>query len=508
MEGSRVKNTKRNIISGLIKQIIGIILPFISRTIILYMLGAQYQGLNGVFTSLLQVLNLADLGFSSAVIYVLYKPISEKDSKKICSIMLYLKKAYRRVGLTILVIGIMIVPILPQIISGTYPKDINIYVLYAIYLFNTVISYMLFSYKSALINAMQRADLMNNIESLTSLSIRIIQIASLLLVKSYYAYVIIIPLGTIVNNILIHITTKKYFPDYKFQGILDCETRKEISKQVKAIMVDKISDVARNSFDNIVISSLFGLTAVAIYSNYYYIFTALYGITAVIRKAMQASIGNSIFSESIEKNYKDLTKFNFMFMWLIGWFTICLLCLYQPFMLLWMRGDNNLLLSVFNMTLFCLYFYLINMNQTRNLYLEGFGLYSKCKIWFIIEAISNLVLNLVLGYILGITGILIATIITIFVFNFIARTNVVFKCYFKKSSNRFYMQHLCYFCVTLFVSMIMYFICNRLLWTGIINLLCRGILCCVIPNLIFFFIYRRTEDFKKSATFVTAIIKR
>ena len=81
MQESRTKNTKRNLYSGFIKQIAGIILPFITRTIVLYTLGAQYQGISSLFNSILHVLNLADLGFSTAVIYVLYKPIAEDDKE-------------------------------------------------------------------------------------------------------------------------------------------------------------------------------------------------------------------------------------------------------------------------------------------------------------------------------------------------------------------------------------------------------------------------------------------
>ena len=132
--GERTKNTKRNIVSGLINRIISILLPFLIRTAILYILGAQYMGLNSLFTSVLQVLNLAELGFSSAIVFSMYKPIAENDTEMICALMNYYKKVYSCIGTGILVVGLAIVPVITKLINGSWPADINIYLLYLIYL--------------------------------------------------------------------------------------------------------------------------------------------------------------------------------------------------------------------------------------------------------------------------------------------------------------------------------------------------------------------------------------
>ena len=140
MENKRITNTKRNIISGVLRQCINIVLPFVVRTIIIYTLGEVYQGLSSLFTSILHVLSLTDLGFTSAVVYILYKPIADCDEPKICSIMAYLKKVYFVIGLVILGLGLALLPFLPNLIAGDYPPNINIYVLYLIYLINSVVS--------------------------------------------------------------------------------------------------------------------------------------------------------------------------------------------------------------------------------------------------------------------------------------------------------------------------------------------------------------------------------
>lgn len=505
---SRVKNTKRNITSGLIKQFISILLPFIIRTLILYVLGAQYQGLSGLFSSVLEVLNLTDLGFTSAVIFIMYKPVADNDRETLCNIMAFLKKIYSIVGSVILILGILVTPFLKNLISGDIPTGINIYILFLIYLFNAVISYYLFAYKSALLTAMQRDDVVSNAYTISTFVTKIVQITVLVSFKNYYIYVIFLPIGTIVNNLIIEYFSRKYFPDIIPHGSISRELYNNIIKQVKALLIGKIGTVARNSFDNIVLSTLLGLIAVAIYDNYYYIYSALYGVLLVITRSMQASVGNSIVKESKEKNYNDFLKFTFIFMWIIGWCTVCLVCLYQPFMSIWMRNDDKMLLSTFNMLLFCVYFYIINMNNTRNLYLEGKGLYHECRWYFLLEAIGNLLLNFLLGYYWGITGILLATIITIFIFNFITRTNVLFKCYFQFSAREFYCQHLEYGIITIVACGGTYLICKIIPFSSWIGLILRALVCCIVPNFIYFLCYFRTNNFKNGIIFIRKVFKK
>ena len=508
MTESRTKNTKRNMVSGMLLQITNIILPFIVRTIILYVLGEEYQGLNGLFTSILQVLNLIDLGFSSAVVYILYKPIANEDYDVVCAIMAYFKKIYQIIGFVILALGMIIFPFLPFLIKGEYPNDINIYILYLIYLFNSVISYWLFAYKSALLTAMQRADIVNNISTITRGLLNFIQICVLLIYKNYYVYIIFLPLLTIVNNILLEIISKKVFPSIIPNGQIPNQIKHDLIKQVKGIVINRIGDVARNGADNIFLSALIGLTAVAVYNNYFYIYSALYGISLTLANSMSASVGNCMVKESQEKNYHDMCKFTYIFSWFTGWCTICMCCLYQPFMKIWMRGNESLMLSNYDMLLFCIYFYAITMNNIRNQYLNGAGIYWELRYWYFFEAIGNVVLNFLLGYFWGTTGILIATLITIILFNFISRTNVLFKLYFKDSPAKYYIQHLSYIVVTILCGIITYVLCEQIYEDGIKGLFLRMLICIVVPNIFYLLVYFRTSKFKESIAFAKQVIKR
>ena len=502
----RSLNSKRNIISGLVQQIIGIILPFINRTAVLWILGAEYQGLSSLFNSILSVLSMAELGLSSAIVYSMYAPIAEGNTEKVNALLNYFKRAYLVIGTVITTLGLLLMLGLPSLIKGDIPADINLYALYLLYLANTTSSYFFFAYRSTVLSANQRSDVINNVHSIIKLLSCISQFLLLMIFRNYYAYVIVIPIFTTLSNLIIAIFSKKVFLQYRPVGKLDNETRQGITKQVSGLMINKVGDVARNSFDSIVISSMIGLITVAVYSNYYYIFSCLYNIMLIITNSMGASIGNSIAKEGQRKNYQDFKRLSFCFSWLTGWFTICLLCLYQPFMKVW--TGEGLLLPEKDMILFCCYFYLINCNNIRNVYFAGNGLWWKAKHLFILEAIGNLVLNFVLGYLLGITGILLATIITIFVFNFYSRSKLLYQCYFTEYMvSQFWKMHLIFMCATLVNALVCYGTTMFIKLDGIAALMIYGVICAMLPNVIYFLLYRKWRLFEESLPWIKRIIR-
>ena len=505
---SRLVNAKRNIISGLIKQLSGIVLTFAIRTAVIYYLGSEYQGLSGLFTAILQVLNMTDLGFNTAVTFILYKPIVDDDIDEINAIINFLRKIYTVIGLVILGIGIILLPFLDKLISGDHPAGINIYVLFLIYLFNSVISYLLFAYKSTLITAMQRADVVSNIYTITSIAVKLSQLVILALFRNYYVYILVMPLGTIANNILLQISSKQLFPKINPKGIISAKTKNELTKQVKAVFISRISDIARNCFDDIIISTFLGLVAVAVYDNYYYVFTAVIGIMSIIVQAIRASVGNSLAKETVEKNYSDLKQFTFIFMWISSWCVVCLTSLYQPFMMLWMRGNYEMILPFNDMILFCVYFYIFCMTYTKAIYLEGKGLFWECRRLYIAEALGNLFLNIVLGYFFGITGILIATIITLFLFNFVGGTHVLFNCYFKKSSSEYYLEHIIWVVVTTLTCILSYIISSNIFVDGIPGLLFKMLICIFVPNTVYVIIFCRNKYFDNMISIFKKLLRK
>lgn len=505
MKDSRTKNTSRNILAGLWNRFSTIILNFVNRTIIIYVLGAQFAGLNSVFTAVLGVLSIAELGIDTAIVQSMYRPIAENDKKRICELLTIYKKSYYIVGMVILGIGLLLIPFLPFLIHEELPTGVNLYVLYLLYLLNSVISYFLYAYRESLLYAHQREDVSQMFRSVALIGKNIAQAIILLLLKQYYAYLIIEIIFTVSYNLWIGKETNRRYPQYQCIHGEKVKMSSDIKEQLKGLVLGNICDRARNSLDSIILSVFLGLTVVTIYGNYYYIYSALYGIMLVVCNSMSASIGNSIVTESVEKNYDNLQKFSFIAAWLSGWISICMLCVYQPFMELWVGKD--LMLSNFNMMLFCIYFYAINMNNIRNQFVSGTGIWWKLKYSNIGEAVGNIVLNLVLGKLFGITGILLATIITIFVFNFLWRTKVLFQNYFHGMSLSEYLRNHGYWAIGVAIAaLITWNICSMIKVHAMIALVINGLICMVVPNMIMLLLYGRTKQFANARQFAVHML--
>jgi len=507
-ENSRTKNASRNILFGLIYKCLNIIMPFITRTIMIYTLGTKFLGLNSLFTSILQVLNLAELGFSNAIIYSMYKPIAENDKTKIAILLNYYKKVYRVIGIVILVIGIMLLPFLKYFINGDYPDGINIYIIYIINLLNTCLTYFLFAYKNSLLTASQREDIISKISSYVLILQNILQIIILLVIKDYYCYIIVLPLCTIINNLYTAFTVNKKYKDIKqTKEKLELEQSLEIKKNIKGMILQKIGGVVLSNVDYIIISAFLGLTTLGIYTNYYYIITSLFAILAVITNSLKASVGNSIILESKEKNFRDLKKFNFMYLWIVSFCTISILCLYQNFIYLWVGQEMMLDMQI--VFLFAIYFFIHKWFDMLYVYQEACGLWWENRFVPFIAAITNLTLNIILVQTIGLKGIIISTIVSVLFIYDTGYAIVLFKNYFnKKQMKEWLMQQFKYIVVTIIAAFLTFIICEKLfLEYSIINLILRGIVCLVIPNIIFLFCYMRQEECKEILKMVINIVK-
>ena len=313
MKIERTKNAIRNAKWGVLEKIIHIFLPFLVRTILIHVLSAEYAGISSLFASILQVLSLAELGFSNAIVYSMYKPIAEDDKTKICALLNIYRKAYRVIGAVILILGLAVLPFIPKLIHGEVPVDTNLYYLYLINLLNTVLSYFLFAYQTSLLAANQRDDVLSKNTLILNVFCKLTQCVVLLVFKNYYAYVIILPFTTVLLNLLNHYAVKKMFPDYMPVGDISEDEKKELKKNIAGLMIWKVGGATRNTLDSIVISMYLGLISVAMYNNYMYIVSGVTTFLRVILTSISAGVGNKITTESPEKNYQDFQKFHFYY---------------------------------------------------------------------------------------------------------------------------------------------------------------------------------------------------
>lgn len=507
---SRTKKSIRNIVIGLSSKIILILLPFINRTIIIWYLGNEYLGLNSLFTSILSVLNLSELGLSFAVVYNMYGFIARDDTDSICALLNFLKNIYIFIGIGISVIGVAIIPFLPRFIEGTYPDDINLVMLYIIYLLQTVSSYCVIGYKSVILSAAQRSDIVNGVQAMCLILQQVFQLMFILLTRNFYLYAIMCPVWTMINNLIIALVSKKIFPEYVPRGRLSMEKKEEIKIQVGGLLADRISVAIRNSTDNIVISSLFGLSILAKYSNYYYImFSGVYGTLLFLMQAIQASIGDSIARESVEKNYKDFMVINFMFSFVNVVSVTCLFGLYQCFITSWV-GEKNLL-SDCVMVLFCAYCFVFNVCTPINPYFDGNGLWDKLRRIILGSALANVVLDILLGKVLGISGIIIATICSLIIPYVFCRINCLYKYYFKAYKKVDYyliqVRAMAILVISCMIMLLLSIIERKLLISGVVLLVVRFLESVFVSISVFILVNIKERELSESIQYIKQHLK-
>lgn len=491
----RTKNSVRNMIWGILNKIVSLLLPFLIRIVIINVLGKEYLGLNNLFTSILNVLNLAELGVGSAMVYSMYKPIAMGEKDQICSLLSLYKKFYNIIGLVILGVGLLLIPFLPYLIKDE-PASINIPALYIIFLIDTALSYLLFAYKSSLLTAHQRTDVISNIGTCIHLILNILQIIILIIFKNYYLYIILKPIFTIINNICFEVITNRMYPDYKATGNINNPFKSEIFSRVIALIGHKIGQTVVSSADSLVISAFLGLGVLAVYSNYYYIIFFVVSITSIIFNGMLAGIGNSLIVETKEHNYRLFLNINFVSCWMISWCTTSLFCLLQPFMFLWMGED--MLLSNSSLLCIVIYFYTWQFRTTGLFFKDAAGMWKDdfCKPY--VAAIINLIANILLVKVIGINGVFISTIICMVGINFPWETYVLFKKLFKTSPISYIVKQVLYSILTLIACIVSYYLCDAITKSNynIISLLTRLVICLIVPNCLFLLFFHRTKEFE------------
>ncbi|ORU01435.1 O-antigen flippase Wzx [Anaerovibrio sp. JC8] len=503
---SRIYNTRRNLVASYILMVAQIMFSFISRTAIVYTLGTDYLGLSSLFTSILQVLNIAESGFSSSVIYFMYKPIAAGDTRLVCALLNYLRKVYKVVGLVILFVGILVTPFIDYLIKGDVPNDINIYILYLLYLVNTSISYFLYAYKTSLLTAIQRLDLTKVANTITIVIQYGLQLIALFIFHSYYMFVIVMVLGTgCVNIFTAYISDKKY-PEYKCEGEIDSAAKKNILQKVKGLLICNISGVTYNAFDSIIISAYIGLSSVAIYNNYYVIINTVSSFILLVRASMQASVANSVACETTEKNLNDLKLWQFLFSLIATLCTACLICLFQPLMKVWM--GEHMLLPFVDVILLGMWFISGTVQQAFYLYLNAAGLWHELKWVYIFSTIFNLCMNILLGKLIGMTGIILASLLAGIVFGLFWQCTIILRQCFKIPSAEYIRQQFLYFVIAAFITIVTYTSCNLIIWEGIEGLIIKAVLSVVVATLLILLIYHRSPYFNRSKQIFLKIIHK
>lgn len=427
MERTRINNVLRNIIFASLNGVIGTLLPFVVRTYTIRYLGSEYMGLNNLCASILLVLSATDMGVANAFAFRLYKPIAQNDKEEVCRLLNFYKKIYSAIGVIIFGVGIFILPFLKNFISQNIPHGVNIYMVFFIYLINTVISYTFFAYKNLLFIADQRKDYESII---TSITFGILYISQIFFIAShkYYASVCILPVCTLLCNLMRNRIALRKYPDYIPQGMVSKSGIENMKRDIFSVAVYKFRDISRNAFDNIVLSAFQGLVVLSDYQNYYMVLTVPIWILNILYSSILPSVGNYAVFCSREEMYRVYKKNVFIMMYMSAWFSICYGYLIQDFIVLWLGEEFKLSWAV--VMLFAVYIYLQGEVMSIKIMRESIGLWNQGRIWAGFEMVVNLVLNVVLVLWFGVEGVILSTIISILCISIPVENRIIFSLYF------------------------------------------------------------------------------
>lgn len=504
MKIARTKNAMKGITVGLIQRVFQMIVPFFVRTAMIHFMGVQYLGLNSLFTSVLHVLNLAELGVGAAMVFSMYKPIAEDDTVTICALMKLYRRYYRIIGLFIGIVGLALTPAVPRLISGEVPAELSIYVLYWLNLGATVLSYWMFAYRNSILQAHQRADVINTVLIITQAVQYALQLAVILWLKNYYLYVIVLLLTTMLNNVLTAVIAAWKYPQYRPQGELPKPVVKQINGKIRDLFTGKIGYVVLSSSDTIVISAFLGLSVLAVYQNYYFIMSSIIAVIEILMASIRAGLGNSFVTETREKNFLDMDKFTFIYMWAIGAGACCFLTMYQPFMEIWV--GRELMLGWQEVVYFAVYFYVFALNKLLNVYKDSAGLWHEDRFRPLTAAFVNLGLNLLWVRSWGLRGVIVSTVVALLFVEIPWVLYNLFRLFFDRSLLKgFCVSLLKYAGAALLAAVLSFTACAAIhcgLWLKLV--LCLGI-SVIVPCLLFYVLFGRTGQFAQALQFVDRI---
>ena len=474
------------------------VLGFASRTVFIYFLGVKYLGINGLYSQVLSMLSLTELGFGTALLVNMYKPVAENDREKTLQLLDFYKRAYRIIAVVVMCIGLCLLPVLQYIVKGAEEVSLfNLRLYFLLYLASTVAGYFV-SYKFTYVNALQKNYLGTNFSTVTNCITIIIQCIVIWLSKSFLLYLLANTVLVVGSKIVKAFYFNKKFAILKEhpQKRLSREERKPIYTEVKNRAIHQFSTVAVHSTDNIIISTLTGLgvTAVGLVSNYSLIISSVMGFIGIFFASLTTSFGNLVATSTSEYYRKTFLDLNFVNFWLYGFCSIAFLVLIPPFITLWL--GESFLVDAYSFLLIVLNNYLMGQFTVYNNAREAKGNFGKDKWMSLSEALINLVVSMICAHYLGLVGVYIGTIASK-VFYTIARPIVTYRFMMDKSPWDYFSRFIKYFVATVFAGAVTYFVCSHVLVTvNIWTFLFAAVVVAALPNMIFLALFFRDAEFK------------
>lgn len=505
---SRLTNSIRNISFGLLAQVSQMVLGFISRTIFIKYLAVEYLGVNGLFTNILSLLSLAELGIAGAISFSLYRPLAEKNEQELAGLVHFFSRIYTRIALIITVLGLAVVPFLGQIVDRP-PQNIanNLALIYLLFLFNTVASYFM-QYKLTLFQADQKNYIISRNNIYIFLFQNIAQIVVLMLFRNFILYLVVQSVFQLVGNFIISSQVGRHYPflkKYKGEKVAEA-TKKQLYNNVKSTSLVKIGGLLVNSTDNLILNYFSGLVMVGLLSNYNLLIGLASGLIVQVFSSITGSIANINTIESQKKKIETFHIINFANFWIYGLSSIAVIFLINDFITLWIGSAFVLPLPV--VVLLAINFFMYGMQNAVWLFKITFGFFRQGQYLIILTALLNLALSFAFGFHYGLLGILTATAIARLVTNTWYDPFVVFTLGLKQSPVEYLRKYLKYVLIIIISLLLLFGIDYGLPISGFPGLLWKTLLCLVVPNAVIYFAYKNSDEFRNAMQLIKVVLDK
>ena len=503
---SRTKNVLRNIVGGIGAQLFTTVLSFVCRTIFIKLLGATYLGVNGLFSNILSMLSLAELGIGSAIVFSMYKPIAENDERHVAKLMNFYRTAYRIIAVAVAVCGLALTPFLEVLIKEDTSQIHDLKLIYLLILSNTAVSYLV-AYKGAMLNADQKNYVAVIIKNIFAVIQNGLQIVVLIVFNSFIAYLIVQIITTLMTNVVQAVYVNQKYPflvAYKKERI-DTVERKSILKNVRGMMMHKIGGFVLNGTDNLIISGLVGVVSVGLYSNYLMIITIVRSYITQITGATTASVGNLIAKETSQKSYEIFKIIFFAYNGIYSFCFVSFYVLFQPFIEWWIGKEY--LLSDAVVFIVLINFYLNGMQGCINNFTNATGLFWETRYKPVIECTVNLGVSIWLAKSIGLPGVFIGTLAS-FLATFWINPKLVYRKQFNRSSWSYLLRFGLYSAITVGSALGLRYVLDALLREATIwTLLIRAVFCVITPMAVLAALFKNTEEYNYSKRLIESIIQ-
>lgn len=433
---SRIYNSIKNVSYGLVVTVVNTVTSFITRTVLIRFLGVEAVGLNGLFTEVIAMMSLAELGIGMAIVYSLYKPLQEKDHKRISQLMNLYRTAYNRVALCVFCIGLVLMPIIHLFISDVNYEINYIRGLFVLYVINTAGSY-LFSYKTSLLNADQKQYVVSVVNAGSKVLFTILSAILIALTRNYVLYVAALIVYTFTTNIIISRYVDKTYNFIDYSQKLEKEEKRVILINLKNIFVKRVSGIITSSTDNVLISVLVSTVQVGFYSNYVMVFSLVRMLKTQFTNGITASIGNLSVTEDANKCISVLRNLTYLYFCFGLIMTMGLVAVSDVFISIWLGSSFVMDSTIIYCAIFNLFIEICCEPLWR--FLEVSGLFKKDKNIAILGSGINLIVSIVLGRRIGILGIFIGTVCTQII-QMVLKILLIFKDKYMISPRDYYLM--------------------------------------------------------------------